>query len=151
MTTSARAEAAAPSASAEVAEFVERFRSAWANPQLERFEALFHADVVLIQPLVPTMTGRPAALEGFRRLLHGFRGLHGEVLSWRGEGDTVFIELALSTTGRRPLAWTVVDRIKLEDGLIRERVSYMDSLTLLVGTMTRPAWWPRLARLQLSR
>jgi hypothetical protein len=41
---------------------------------------------------------------------------------WAETADGVFIELTLSGhLGRRPLEWTVVDRIILEDGLIRER------------------------------
>jgi hypothetical protein len=63
----------------------------------------------------------------------------------------VFINLTLHTGGRRPLEWTVVDRIQIEDGLIRERISYFDSLPLMFGALTRPSLWWSLVRQQLRR
>jgi hypothetical protein len=53
--------------------------------------------------------------------------------------DGVFIELTLrGHLGRRPVEWTVVDRIILEDGLIRERRSYFDPAPLLKAVALRP-------------
>lgn len=138
-------------ASSDVAAFVERFIEAWAHPKLEGFAALVHPDVVLEQPMMPRMVGAGAQREGFRRLLEGFPGLRGEVLSWSGTSERLFIELRLNVPGRRPLEWTVVDRIRLEDGLVRERITYMDSLPLLLGVLTRPWLWRPLARMQLGR
>jgi hypothetical protein len=40
--------------------------------------------------------------------------------------------------GGRPIEWTVVDRIVLEDGLIRERRSYFDSVPLVKAMASRP-------------
>jgi ketosteroid isomerase-like protein len=133
------------------AEFVERFRDAWAHPDPDRFAALFDDQVALIQPILPDATGKPAAREVVRRLLEGFAGLHGEVLSWRGDGELVFIELRLLVPGARSLEWTVIDKVTLRDGLITERVTYMDSLALLGKLLTRPTLWLPLVRLQISR
>jgi hypothetical protein len=51
----------------------------------------------------------------------------------------VFLELTLrGHLGRKPIEWTVVDRIILEDGLIRERRSYFDPAPLLRAVALRP-------------
>ena len=47
----------------------ERFREAWDVPQVDRFVALLHPDVRLLQPVTPTIDGRENAREEFRRLL----------------------------------------------------------------------------------
>lgn len=137
--------------SPDLGSFVERFTDAWANPQLERFQALFHSRIVLDQPLMPRMVGKEQTREGFRRLLGGLPGLRGEVLSWSGSGELVFIELRLETGGGRPFHWTVTDKITLEDGLIRERISYFDPLPVIVATLARPSLWAGMVRVQLSR
>ena len=51
----------------------------------------------------------------------------------------MFIELTLrGHLGSKPVEWTVVDRIILEDGLIRERRSYFDPAPLLKAVALRP-------------
>jgi len=65
--------------------------------------------------------------------------LTGKVLRWGETDDGVFIELTLrGNLGRKPVEWTVVDRIVLEDGKIRERRSYFDSVPLLKAVALRP-------------
>jgi SnoaL-like protein len=49
--------------------FVEAFESAWSRPTPERLIALLDPDVVLLQPHLPPIRGRDAALKEFRRLL----------------------------------------------------------------------------------
>jgi hypothetical protein len=79
--------------------------------------------------------------------------LHGELKRWAETADGVLIELTLSGhLGRRPLEWTVVDRIILEDGLIRERRSYFDPAPLLKAVALQPrASLPLLLRLFRQR
>jgi hypothetical protein len=61
------------------------------------------------------------------------------VKRWGETAEGVFIELTLrGHLGRKPIEWTVVDRIILEDGLIRERRSYFDSAPLLKAVVLRP-------------
>jgi hypothetical protein len=136
---------------ADVSVFVERFAAAWREPRVDGFAGLFHPDIVLEQPMLPRMVGKEAAVAGFARLLDAFPGIRGEVLGWGGDGDALFINLRLRTGGSRPLEWTVVDRICLEDDLIRERVSYFDALPLLLGTVTRPGLWLGLVREAVRR
>ena len=49
------------------------------------------------------------------------------------------IELRLhGTLGTRPIAWTVVDRIVLRDGLIAERTAYFDPLPVAFKLLRSP-------------
>jgi limonene-1,2-epoxide hydrolase len=136
----------------EAAAFVERFIAAWADPKVEKLQELTHDDAVLVQPMMPRMVGREAAREGFGRLLALFPGIHGEVLRWSAEGNELMIEMRMTVpAGSRPLAWDLVDRIELEGGLVRERITYMDSLPIVLGVLTRPALWAAMARFYLPR
>jgi hypothetical protein len=143
---------AAQPASAEATTFVEKFIAAWGDPSVEKLQELTHDDVVLVQPMMPLMVGREAAREGFGRLLALFPGIHGEVLRWSAEGDLVMIEMRMTVpAGQRPLAWDLVDRIELEGGLVRERITYMDSLPIVLGVLARPTLWAAMARFYLPR
>jgi hypothetical protein len=62
------------------------------------------------------------------------------------------IEMRMTVpAGSRPLAWDLVDRIELEDGLVRERITYMDSLPITLGVLTRPSLWAAMARFYLPK
>jgi hypothetical protein len=140
-------EAAAASDPA-VRDFVERFQAAWARPTAEGLAAICHPEVRLGQPLMRELRGRAAVAAGFGELLRAMPDLRGDVERWSREGQLVFIELTLSGTlsGRR-VSWTVVDRILLEDGLVRERISYFDPLPLVLGSLRAPRSWRRFIRL----
>ncbi len=141
---------AAPTASEESEAFVEKFIAAWSDPTVERLQELTHDEVVLEQPMMLRMVGKEAAREGFGRLLGLFPGIRGEVLRWSAEDSLVLIEMRMTVpAGSRPLEWDLVDRIELEGGLVRERITYMDSLPIVLGVLTRPALWPAMARLYL--
>ncbi|MGH2965960.1 MAG: nuclear transport factor 2 family protein [Solirubrobacterales bacterium] len=139
-------------ASEEATTFVEKFIAAWSDPKVELLQELTHPDVVLVQPMMPRMEGREAAREGFGRLLALFPGIRGEVLRWSAEDNLVMIEMRMTVpAGSRPLAWDLVDRIKLEGGLVRERITYMDSLPIVLGILTRPSLWPPMVRFYLPK
>jgi hypothetical protein len=123
---------------------VERFREAWAAPQVERFVSLLHPDVRLRQPVTPTVVGRDAARAEFARLLRWLPDLRGTVDSWAiGEDGTILIAWRLAfTLGRGPFELRMVDRIVADGRTIREREAYFDSLRFLLKTLARPsAWW----------
>lgn len=146
-TRTARKPKAKKAASDEAAAFVEKSIAAWADPKVELLQELTHDDVVLVQPMMPRMVGKEAAREGFARLLALFPGIRGEVLRWSTEGDLLMIEMRMTVpAGSRPLAWDLVDRIELDDGLVRERITYMDSLPIVFGVLTRPSLWAAMAR-----
>jgi hypothetical protein len=141
-----------PAQQAQTASFVERFRAAWAQPTVEALMALLHDDVVLVAPMTARTEGKDEGRRAFERVLTGFPGLRGEVLSWGGTPDALFVELRLSApVGRRPIEWTVVDRIRLEGEVATERITFMDSGEILRQVLRRPSAWPRMIRLQLAR
>ena len=139
------------------AAFVEGFTKSWAAPTVESHSALWHDDIVLIQPLMPKAVGRKQCEEGFARLFRLIPDLHATVHRWSAaEPDVVFIEFTLAGTfGGRPIEWNAVDRFVLRDGLAVERVSYFDSLPLGIEMALRPRGWRQLAtagfRPQLGR
>jgi ketosteroid isomerase-like protein len=127
------------------AEFVEFFAEGWkfgardADGFFRHFGPRMHTDSVLIQPIAPTVRGPQALQELFGPLFKAVPDLHGELKRWGETVDGVFIELTLrGHLGGRPVEWTVVDRIILEDGLIRQRRSYFDPAPLLKAVALRP-------------
>jgi len=125
------------------AEFVDFFAEGWrkgAGPQFfDHFESRIHPDVLMTQPLAPPARGVATFRPLFEPLFRAIPDLRGEVRSW-GETDTgALIELHLSGhLGGRPVAWTTVDRIVLEDGKIKERHAYFDPAPLLKAMLLRP-------------
>jgi limonene-1,2-epoxide hydrolase len=127
------------------AEFVEFFATGWklgardADGFFRHFGPRMHPDTVLIQPIAPAARGPNALHELFDPLFKTVPDLHAELQRWGETVDGVFIELTLSGhLGGKLLEWTVVDRIILEDGLIRERRSYFDPAPLLKAVALRP-------------
>ena len=127
------------------AEFVEFFATGWklgasdAAGFFRHFGPRMHPDTVLIQPIAPPARGLHALRDLFGPLFTAVPDLRGELQRWGETVDGVFIELTLSGhLGSKPLEWTVVDRIILEDGLIRERRSYFDPAPLLKAVALRP-------------
>lgn len=136
------------------ADFVERFATTWAKPDPDSLTALLAEDGVLVQPLAPTTRGRAEARAGFVRLFRTVPDLRATVHRWSDAGDALFIEFTLAGTfGGRELAWDVVDRIVLRDGLVQERIAYFDGAALAREIAKRPRGWPRFvaARLRPAR
>jgi ketosteroid isomerase-like protein len=126
-------------------EFVEFFAAGWelgardAESFFRHFRPRMHPDTALIQPIAPPARGPRALRELFEPLFKAIPDLTGILRRWGQTDDGVFIELSLrGHLGSRPVEWTVVDRIILEDGLIRERRSYFDPAPLLRAVALRP-------------
>jgi ketosteroid isomerase-like protein len=129
----------------EAEAFVERFSDAWYVPDLDRHEALWADDIVLVQPLMGVLHGREECRAAFARLFRLVPDLRAVVHRWSASSDALFIEFTLSGTfGGRALRWSAVDRFVLADGLIAERISYFDSAPLALAMATRPRGWRRL-------
>jgi hypothetical protein len=135
----------AASARTAAAEFVEFFAAGWelgardAEGFFRHFGPRMHPDTALIQPIAPPARGPGALRELFGPLFKAVPDLTGTLRRWGQTDDGVFIELTLrGHLGSRPVEWTVVDRIILEDGLIRERRSYFDPAPLLKAVALRP-------------
>ena len=128
------------------AEFVERFQHAWRQCSADALLELLTDDVVLRQPSMPDIAGKPAAREAFTRLFRAIPDLEATVHRWAAHDDVVFIEFTLSgELGGRPVSWPAVDRFIVRDGLGAERVSYFDGGKVLVEFLKRPRGWRRLA------
>jgi hypothetical protein len=130
---------------AAATEFVEFFAAGWTigarDPEafFLHFGPRMHPDTILIQPIAPPAHGPGALQELFGPLFKAIPDLDGVVKRWGETADGVFIELTLrGHLGRKPVEWTVVDRIILEDGLIRERRSYFDPAPLSKAVLLRP-------------
>jgi ketosteroid isomerase-like protein len=130
---------------AAATEFADFFAAGWklggrdAEAFFRHFGPRMHPNTALIQPLAPPARGPGALRELFGPLFKAIPDLVGVVERWGETDDGVFIELTLrGHLGRRPVEWTVVDRIILEDGMIRERRSYFDPAPLLKAVASRP-------------
>lgn len=152
------AEATQPAAAAVAETWVEAFTEGWRAPAdadsfADHFDPWLTDDVRLVQPQLPTTTGREAFRERFARPLFSLMpDLHARVESWAARGDVVLIEITLEgTLGGRTVRLPVVDKVTLCDGLAAERVSYLDPMVLLGAVATRPRAWPRFLKLQASR
>jgi hypothetical protein len=107
---------------------------------------LLTPDVVLIQPLSAPMFGLEAAQAEFTRLFSWLPDLRGTVDGWGANGPAVFIEFRLmATIGKRRLEWPVVDRFFLRGDKAAKRVTYFDTLPLVIQLLRTPsawgAWW----------
>jgi len=143
---------------AEREAFVAAFTQGWRAPGnadsfADHFDEWMTEDIRLVQPQVPTTSGRAAFREQFARpILTLIPDLHADVHRWAPTADGVLIEFTLEgTLGGRPVSWPCIDRITLRDGLACERRAYFDPLPLLGAIAKRPRTWPRFARLQLGQ
>ncbi|WP_101951686.1 nuclear transport factor 2 family protein [Mycobacterium sp. 3519A] len=130
---------------ASTAEFVEFFAVGWklgagdADGFFRHFGPRMHPDTELIQPIAPPARGPNALRELFGPLFKAVPDLTGELNRSGETADGVFIELTLrGHLGGKPVEWTVIDRIILQDNLIRERRSYFDPMPLLKAVALRP-------------
>ena len=83
--------------------------------------------------------GHDAFCRNIATLFAAMPDVHANVLDWRGDERTVFIEFHLQgTLGGRPLRLHVTDRFTQEDGLVTERVSFFDPAPLLVAALRNP-------------
>jgi SnoaL-like domain len=149
-TTSPPAQSAAD---AWVAGFIEGWRAP-AGPEAfaAHFREMLAPDVRLIQPQLPTVTGRRGFEEQFARPLFALiPDVRGEVERWAARGETLYIELTLrGSLGGRPLTWRVCDRVTLRDGLAIERESYFNPGPLVAAVIRTPRVWAPFLRLRLS-
>ncbi len=132
-------------------DFVRFFGEGWAKPKpqdfLEHFRPRFHPHARLVQPTLPNARGLEEIESRFRELFALFRDYVITVDEWAARGDVVFMEVTHTVRVRGRLStWRGVDRVLLEDGLLRERVAYFDVSETLPAALRVPARWPRLVR-----
>lgn len=146
-----------PSEQSTAEAWLEGFVEGWRAPAgpeafAAHFREMLAPDVRLIQPQLPTITGRRGFEEEFVRPLFALiPDVRGEVERWAARGETLYIELTLrGTLGGRPISWRVCDRVSLRDGVAIERESYCDPGPLLAAVIRTPRAWAPFLRLRLS-
>jgi hypothetical protein len=132
---------AAPHAAAQ--ELVAWFADAWRNPTYESFcravAPRLAPDARMVQPLVRSHRGPEAFCRNIAPLFAAVPDVHANVLDWRGDERTVFIEFHLEgTLGGRPVRLHVTDRFSLQDGVVTERASFFDPTPLVVTALRHP-------------
>lgn len=135
----------------KAADFVRRFEEFWRSPRDGDLGAVLAERVRLVAPMTPVAETLAEGRRAFAELFELIPGLTAEVHRWGATADGVLIEFTLSgTAGGRPVSWDVVDRFVLgEDGLATERVTYFDSLPLILTLARRPRAWPGFLRSRL--
>jgi hypothetical protein len=138
---------------ARAADFVRRFEEFWTAPAPDRLGGLLSADVRLVAPLTPTTETLEDGERAFATIFALVPDLTGEINSWGATETGVMIDLTVSgTAGGSPISWRAIDRIAIgADGLATERVSYFDSLPLILTVARRPRVWPGFLRSRLGR
>lgn len=141
---------------AGVAEFVDTFDEHWraggpADAFVARFAPLMDPEVRLVQPQLPTLVGKDAFRRGFAEPLFAVMpDARGAVRGWSAAGDVVYIEVdVMGTVGGRKVVLRSCDRITLRDGLIAQRVAFVDPTPLLRAVARHPRSWPTFIRTQL--
>jgi hypothetical protein len=135
------------------ADFVRRFAEYWRAPTPQRLDMLLAQRVRLVAPMTPLTHTLDEARRAFAGLFELIPDLTGDVHRWGATPDGVLIEFTLSGTGGgKPISWHAVDRLVLgEAGLATERISYFDSMPIVLTAATRPRIWPAFIRSRLRR
>jgi hypothetical protein len=119
------------------------FAEAWRNPTYESFcrqvVPRLAPEVRMVQPMIRSHRGREAFCRNIAPLFAAVPDIHANVLDWRGDERTVFIEFHLEgTLGGKPLRLHVTDRFSQDGGLVTERVSFFDPAPLLLAALRNP-------------
>jgi SnoaL-like domain len=135
------------------ADFARRFAEFWRAPSPERLDTVLAERVHLVAPMTPSTETLADGKRAFAELLELIPDLTGEVHRWGATDDGVLIEFTLSgTAGGAPVSWHAVDCFILgPGGLAIERISYFDSLPLVLRVARRPRAWPGFLRSRLAR
>jgi hypothetical protein len=138
---------------AAAADFAARFADYWRAPTPERLSLVLADRVRLIAPMTPVTETLTQGQRAFAGLFELIPDLTGEMHRWGATEDGVLIEFTLSgTAGGKPISWSAVDRFVLgKDGLATERVTYFDSMPIVVAAAVRPRAWPAFLRSRLRR
>ncbi|AXB41641.1 nuclear transport factor 2 family protein [Amycolatopsis albispora] len=133
-------------------DIVDRFAEAWTKMDPDAFTPLFREDVRLIHPLDRNTRGVVEAREFMARTMSLIPDLRYEVQGWAsGSGHVLIWGRLHGTLGGGPIEWPLVDRLRLEDGLIAERTAYFDPLVIIAVLVRRPRAWLPYLRTRLVR
>ena len=135
----------------DAADFAARFTAYWRAPSVAGLDALLAPDVRLAAPMTPTTHSLDDGKRAFAAVLALTPDLTAEIHRWGATDGGVLIEFTLSgSVAGVAVSWRAVDHIVLrEDGLASERVSYFDSLPLVLRLLRHPRTWPAFLRSRL--
>jgi len=135
------------------ADFVRRFVEYWQAPTPEGLATVLAEQVRLVAPMTPTTPTLKDGQRAFASLFELIQDLTAAVHRWGATSDGVLIEFTLSgSVGGKPISWDAVDRFVVgDDGLATERISYFDSMPIVLSGARRPRAWPSLLRSRLRR
>ena len=130
------------------ADFVRRFAEFWSAPAPDRLPMLLAEEVRLAAPMTPVTNSLAEGERAFSAIFGLIPDLTAEIHCWGATDSGVLIDFTLSGhAGGAPISWRAVDRIEIgEDGLATERISYFDSLPLVLAVARRPRAWPAFVR-----
>lgn len=138
---------------AAAADFVRRFAEYWEAPTPEALDTVLARQVRMMAPMTPVTRTLEEGQRVFAELFESIEDLTAEVHRWGATADGVLIEFTLSgMAGGKPIRWDSVDRFVLgEDGLATERVTYFDSVPILLTAARRPRTWPAFLRSRIRQ
>jgi hypothetical protein len=119
------------------------FAMGWDVPEPRAWDNLMAENIELNQPLLQPGTTRRTWHDEAQRLVTLLPDIRGEVVSWAGHEEHMFIELRLTATlGGKPLVFRAVDKLCLTStGTVLRRDSFFDSAPLMQAVLRRPSAW----------
>ena len=125
------------------ARVLEAFARGWDTPDPHAWDSLMAEDIELNQPLLQPGTTRKTWHDEAQRLVALLPDIRGQVTSWAGHEDIMFIELRLTATlGGKPLEFRAVDKLRLaQTGAVLRRDSFFDSAPLMGAVLRRSSAW----------
>ena len=134
-------------------DFTRRFAEFWSAPAPELLGTVLAERVHLVAPMAPTTDTLADGEKAFGQIFGLIPDLTAEVHGWGATETGVVIEFTLSgTAGGAPISWRAVDRFTIgADGLATERLTYFDSIPLILTVLRRPRVWPGFLRSRLRR
>lgn len=140
-------------ATGSVDEWMERFGELWrgGRARLDDFMSLFGPGIRLAAPGLAPTVGHAAGREAFRRTFDVFPDMVATIHGWAAGEDVMFAEMTFTATiGGRSVSWRGVDRFRIEDGVVVERLAYFNQLRIRRALLANPRGWMQLARLLAS-
>jgi hypothetical protein len=131
---------------------VDDFDRVWRKPSADELVSLLHEEVVLYQPHLPPIKGIQDAHLEFVHFLKWMPSFYGEVKHAAQNGNVIFIEWQMNFQLKNVLVpIRAVDRIIIEDHLIRERHVVFNTLPLIKKIITMPSEWSAYYKYRFRR
>lgn len=137
-----------------VQEWVGKFAELWhgGRDRLDDFMRIFAVEIVLSAPGLRTTHGHAAGREAFRRTFEVFPDMKATVGDWACAPRVLFVEIEFAATiGGKSVRWRGVDRFRIEQGAVVERIAFFNPLRVRRALLANPRGWAQMLRLIRSR